>query len=445
MRRLSAIAVCCLAFALVWASAAGASAAPRNTDFLRVQDRAASPPAGSFAQAGAQTRPLSGTLQEFDGSPLANGWISWGWWDPDGYSWYCPDAVYHNGGDASTGDDGAFSFPSVASHPAHDTLVAGGDSRSGPIYTTLYHLDFSATGSYDLRPGHVNISVAHAPSGRQASVGLGDALFAIAQSSVDLTDGIGVADAMPPDINSARVSFPSANGAVRAECEWVSPGHAPVSVSPGAVAGTTVAVDWNAAVRGRLAGPRCRHSGRPGSTVRYSISNLPAGEQISFVGYSWSPADWGVQTYPQVVTSSGPQDTYTVALQIPARATVGQVYDVDAERSDDIQSMLWLYDYYEVCDIAATHSSITRGDSLRLRGHIDAKRATLFMSHRRAGQPASAKALGWAKVGNLSVSAHGRFVSRRLHPSHTTWYVVRYRGMGGGFLAFTPVVKVSVH
>jgi hypothetical protein len=120
------------------------------------------------------------------------------------------------------------------------------------------------------------------------------------------------------------------------------------------------------------------------------------------------------------------------------------VYDVDAERSDDIQSMLWLYDYYEVCGFAATHSTIARGDSVRLRGHLDAKKATLLMSHRRAGQPGTPRAQGWTKVADLSVSARGRFVSPRLHPSRTTWYVVRYYGLGGGFTAFTPVVKVSV-
>ena len=92
------------------------------------------------------------------------------------------------------------------------------------------------------------------------------------------------------------------------------------------MAGTSVAFDWRAAVRGRIAGPLCRHSGRPGSTFRYTISNLPAGEQMSFFGQSWSPYTWGVHIYPQVVTSSGAQNTYTVTLRVPERATVGEVY-----------------------------------------------------------------------------------------------------------------------
>ena len=144
------------------------------------------------------------------------------------------------------------------------------------------------------------------------------------------------------------------------------------------------------------------------------------------------------------MTSSGPQNIYTVILRVPERATVGEVYWVQAQRSDDVQSLLWLYDNYEVCSFAASQNAIVQGQAVRLRGHIDGKKATLFMRHSRAGQPTSTKAKGWTKVADLSASAGGRFVSPRLHPSRTTWYVARYHGVNGGFTAFTPVVKVSV-
>jgi hypothetical protein len=445
MKRLAATAIFCwLAFTLVSASAAGASTAPRQIDLLRLQHAVAPLPAGSFAQRDAQTYPVTGTMKGFDGTPLADFWVTCGWYDPDGYSWFVPDALYHDAGDTSTAADGSFSLAGVPSHPGHDSLMAGSYSGDGLNYMILYHLDFSTTGSYVLRPGHVNISVAHAPAGKRVHVSLGDANYSAADSSVGLTEGYGVADAWAPDFNSARVYFDNAIGTVTAECEWVNPGHAPVAVNPGAVAGTSVDFDWRSAVRGRLVGPRCGHSGRPGSTVKYSISDLPAGQQISFFGQSWSPYTWGVQTYPQVVTSSDPQNTYTVALRIPKRATVGDVYWIQAQRSDDVQSLLWLYDYYEVCSFAATRSVIAYGDSVSLHGHIDGKEATLFMRHRRAGQPATAKARGWSKVTDLSVSAGGRFVSSGLQPSRTTWYVVRYHGLNGGFTAFTPVVRVSV-
>ncbi len=192
-------------------------------------------------------------------------------------------------GDATTAADGSLSFAGVPSHPGHESLMAGSYSGDGLNSMILCHLDFSTTGSYVLRPGHANVSVAHAPAGKRVRVTLGDANYSVVDSSVGLTEGYGVADVLPPDFNSARAFVDNAVGTVTAECEWVNPGHAPVAVSPGAVAGTSVAFDWRAAVRGRLAGPQCRHSGRPGSTFKYTISNLPAGEQMSFFGQSWSP------------------------------------------------------------------------------------------------------------------------------------------------------------
>ena len=444
MKRVAATAVCAMAVALGCAWAANASASPRPVNLPHLQRGGASLPVGPLTQADAQTYTVSGTMEDFDGTPLANCSVSCGWWDPDGYAWYVPDARYHDAGDTTTAADGSFSIPGLVSHPAHDSLMTNVNSGSSLEGLTLYHLDFSTTGSYVLRPGHVNITIANAPVGQPADMSIGDALYSGTESSVALSDSNGVADAMAPDFNSASASFPNANGTATAVCQWVSPGHAPVAVSPGTVAATSLSFDWHSAVRGRLVGPQCRHSGRPGSTVRYEVSNLPAGQKISFVGNSWSSSFSSDQTFPQVVTSTCLHKTYTVALHIPAHAPVGNVYEINAQRSDDVQSLLWLYDWYEVCTFSASHSSIAPGQSVRLHGHIDGTHATLFMRHRQAGQPGTAKAPGWTKVANLHVNASGRFLSPRLHPSRTTWYVVRYPGLNGGFVAFTPVVKVTV-
>lgn len=444
MKRLAATVICGLAFTLVWAAVAGASAVPGHTDIRHVQRCVASGPAGSSVTAGAPTYTVSGTLEAFDGTPVANAWVTCGWYNPDGNTWFLPAARYYDEGDAVTAADGSFSIAGVPSHPGHDSIMAGPASGAGFNYMVMYHLDFSTTDSYVLRPGHVNVSVAHAPVGKRAHVSFGDSTYSAADSSVGLTDGYGVATAWPPDFTSARASFDNPNGTITAECEWMSPGLAPVVVDPGTTADATVAFNWRSAVRGRILGAQCRHSGRPGSTIKYSVSHVPAGQQISFYGQSWSPSSWALQTYPRVVTSTGTANTYTVALRIPARAPVGDVYEIEAQRSDDVQSMLWLYDYYEVCSFAASQSVIARGQTVRVGGHIDGLQATLFMRHRRAGQPSTVKAVGWTKVANLSVSAGGHFLSPRLLPSHTTWYVVRYSGGNGGFTAFTPVVRVSV-
>ena len=441
MKRLAVAVVCVMAVVLACAWAGEASASPQLVNLQHLQRDVASLPVGQLAQADAQTSPVSGTLEDFDGTPLADCYIFCGWWDPDGYSWYAPAASYHDAGDTTTAADGSFSFAGLASHPAHDSLMALGDGSSSLLGLTLYHLDFSTAGSYVIRPGHVNITIANAPAGQTAELSIGDALYSGIESWVALTDGKGVADTVAPDFNSASASFPNANGTTTAECQWVSPGHAAVAVSPGTVAATSLSFDWHSAVRGHLVGPQCRHSGRPGSTVRYTISNLPAGQQILFVGSSGFSIG---HPFPRVVNSTGRQKVYTVALRIPKDSPVGNVYEINAERSDDVQSLLWLDDDYEVCTFSASHSTIAPGQTVRLRGHIDAKKATLFMRHSRAGQPATAKAHGWTKVANLHVNASGRFVSPLRHPSRTTWFVVRYHGVNGGFTAFTPVVKVAV-
>jgi len=437
MNRLAAPVILVLVVALTCASAAGAS--PGH--LLPMLHPMSSLPAGPGAPATAQTYTVGGTLKDFDGNPLAGSYISCGWWDPDGYSWWAPAARYHDAGDTTTAADGSFSAASVASHPTHDSLMAIGDGSSSLLGLTLYHLDFSTTGSYMIQPGQVNVSIANAPAGRTAELSIGDALYAGIESWVALTDGKGVADTIAPDFNSASASFPNANGTTTAECQWVSPGHVPVAVSPGTIAATSLSFDWDSAVRGHLTGPRCRHSGRAGSIVRYTISNLPAGQQISFIGSSGFSVG---QTFHQVVNSTGPQNIYTVALRIPANAPAGNVYEINAERSDDAQSLLWLDDYYEVCTLSSSSSAILQGQAVRLRGQIDGRKAGLFVCHHWADQPATWKAPGWTKVRRLHVSSTGRFVSPLLHPSRTTWYMVRYRALNGGFVAFTPVVRVRV-
>ena len=68
-------------------------------------------PAGPLALEDAQTYPVSGTLEDFDGTPLANCYIFCGWWDPDGYSWYAPAASYHDAGDTTPAADGSSAPP----------------------------------------------------------------------------------------------------------------------------------------------------------------------------------------------------------------------------------------------------------------------------------------------------------------------------------------------
>jgi hypothetical protein len=390
---------------------------------------------------------IDGTVEDFDGSALQYYAVDWGWYDPDVPSWSVPASVYHAGGETTADSDGTFSFSGVSAHPGHDDLITydqaypAGDPPSLE-YIDSSGLDFSTVGNYTLRPGHVNVTVTNAPAGKPVDVWLGDPATGITESSVTLADGAGLADAVAPDFDSGTASIANDDGTVPAECDWVSPSDTPVAVSAGTLAAGSVAFDWSKAVHGRFAGSTYRRSGSPGSTVNFKVWNMPPGEQLSFAGFSFSPDDWGTLSYKPVVTSSSAATTYTVSLKIPLRATVGEIYCIDAYRTDDPYSPLDLYDYYLVCTLAPTHGTVRPGGAVRLRGHIDGDTATLFVRHRAAAQPGTLWPHGWTKVENLAVSTSGKFFTPTLHPSRTSWYVVRYAG--GDFEAFTPVVKVNV-
>ena len=393
------------------------------------------------------TYPISGSALNFDGSALSGAEVDWGWFDPEGQSWWAPATLYHQGGKATTAGDGSFSFAAVDAHQGADGLSVTPSQKPAPsdglLWLDRWGLDFSSTSSYKLQPAHVEVDVTNGPTAGRAEVFVGDVNGADAAADVSMTGGTGTADAAPPDYTGADISFDNAVGNVTTQGDWVSPGHAPVAVSAGAQAGAPITFDWSKAVHAHLLGSLCTHSGSPGSTVRLAVSNLPAGEQLGFFGFSWSPRSWGPQSYAHTVTSLDPATTYVTTLRVPERATAGQPYEIDSYRTDDQVSPLDLYDYYLVCDIAASPQAVRSGGSVRLAGHVAGAKATLLYRHDAADQPTSAGASGWTKAMSLSpAGANGQFRTRALHPTRTTWYVVRYSGEE--FTAFTAVVKVTV-
>jgi hypothetical protein len=428
-----------LTFGALFTPVANAAALPGQLALPRAHRLALMAPA-PLAATSASTYAISGTAEDLSGQPLAHYAVDWGWYDPGPYAWW-PWVTYNDGDETHAAADGSFSFPAVTSHPGQDALMA---ATSDVDVMVLWRLDFSTTSHYLLRPAHVAVSMANAPTNEPLSVDIGDPASSYASSHTTLSHGAGVVNAVAPDFTSAVAFYDNWSGRVMVECQWISPNDAPVAVAPGALASTPVSFDWKKAIHGHLLGPVCQHSGRPGSLVRYGVSNLPAGEQMSFFGQSQWPLDWGLQSYSTVLTSGGADKSYSVSLRIPRRATVGQTYTVYATRSDDSQSMLGLCDYYNVCTFGASRSVILRGGIVRLRGQTAVSGndiATLFMRHTSAGVPSSAKAPGWTKVATYGLDASGNFHSSLLRPSRTTWYVVRY---WYGVTSFTPVVRVVV-
>jgi hypothetical protein len=450
MKRLAATLICGLGVMLVWASAASASTAPRHIDFLRLQHRVASQPAGSFAQAGAQTYRLSGTAEEYDGTLLDDAGIGWGWYDPDAASWSPVSSVYHYGGWASTDSKGRFSV-NVTAHPGHDEIEADGPFRAdimnnptptdpGLMNICRWGLDFSSLGSITLRPGRVQVDVANVPAHKYLLVTLGDPATGLADSVI-APGGLGLADCPPPGFTSAVAQgAPSDSNSTKVACEWISPDDTPVTASAGALTAGTVTMDWNTAVHGHLAGPRCQLACRRGGVVRYAISHVPVGEQFSFAGYC--AYSGGATAYGPVVSSASVGATYTVSLRVPSRAPVAEPYTIEAYRSDDPYSDLQLSDDVEVCRFWPSTSTVTRGNAVTLRGRIDAQSATLFASRPGTPRPTTIGAPGWTRVASLHLSTRGDF-SVAVRPTRATRYVVRFTNYAYQRF-FTPLVTVRV-
>ncbi len=389
-------------------------------------------PIGPFA--------LEGTVLDYSGQPAEAADVSWGWFDPNAPVWFGEDVRYHDGG-TTTSEAGIFSFPAVTSVPGSDSLrtFIYGDDTVTAIDT--WDKDFSSGLEYVIRPGRARVELAHAPAGASLSIQVGDAAHSSAWSEAQPSGTTLLAAAAEPDFVTAVVREESGRGTAPAAVGWVSPGHTPVPVVAGEQAPVTIALDWDDAVRGRLWGPVARHSGPPGSSVWFVLEDWPAGHQIRFAGYSFGSAV--AEEYTQVVTSAGRDQTSKVRLVIPDAARPGAIYCIYAYRSDDPQALLDVYDYYLVCDFRASRTTVSGGDVVSLRGHVEGNSVTLFKRTRGpAPRPAKLSAPGWTKVRSVETSESGRFRIGALHPRRTTWYVARYSG--GDFPAFTQVVKVTV-
>ena len=386
---------------------------------------------------------ISGTVRDYDGTPVPDDVYTaeWGWYDPNPPIWESPDVVYNTGGDQDV-VGGAFSFSGITSLPGSDALtVHGGDSTDVgvPVVLSSWDNDFSTTSSYSLQPGHVQVDITGWPAGRQADVSVGDAARGMAETTLN---GSGAACAPQTGFDCLEVRLYDDKGAIPASIDWVSPSHDVVPVTPGAAVADPVTLDWSQARRGRLDGPLCRHSGPPGSSVRFKLSGWPAGYQASFWGFAYNaPVE---RYYSTTVTSTAADQPMLASLRVPTSVGAGDVFELDAYRSDDPAALLDVADLFQVSTFKASHATITRGRGVRFSGRIsDYSGVQVFVRYKRAKQPYTLKATGWRKIADLTSGKDGRFVTKLFHPHKTAWYVARYASPY--FPAFTSVIKLSVH
>jgi len=442
MKRLSLCVFVVCAACLLLTPVALASTKARHFAPERVR-HASSLPRSYGRLAADPTYAISGHVYDFSGAPVQGAEVDWGYW--------ATATSYQYEGYFNTDAGGAFSFPAVTGGhqilggvPADDLHVwYNPDQNTGKFVDGLielgdYSLDFSTTSDFALQPAQVNVTVANAPFS-PIYVAAGNANIGLGRTEMTLDDnGNGVANVLPmasfDDVTAYYYTWLS-NGysAVRSAVEWL--GTTPVAVTGGTTATDPVNLDWSAAEQAKLAGPSCRHSGKPGTKVLMVLSGWPAGETASLLGYPGGVAKGSV-------TSTGPDQMYPVQVTIPATAPVG-VYEIDTYRSDTTDSLVQMWDLFQVCTFKPSTSSILHGHAVRLSGRVPGTgNVTVYATtHKVSAAPGTLAATGWHRVGSYKTSS-GRFTTSLLHPTHTTYYVVKYNGFA--FPAFTPVTRVGV-
>ena len=416
--------------------------------------RHATAPGVDFQRLGDTTYSISGHLLDYAGNPVAGAEVDWGWWSSI--------SDYHYGGSdldtAPNGTDrhGFFSIPGVtgghqvAGKPADDlTVDYPAPTSSGLTDMRYYALDFAANNdvsqpaySYQLQPAEVGVDITHAPAGPRVWVTAGNGTVGYANADVSLTSGTGVASVLPMTNFDDVVAYRyNAFAACTAVTEWLG---TPTSVSAGTTATGSVTLDWNDAQYAHLAGPTWRHSGKAGTTVKVVLKSWPAGEKAEFAGF-WAGqgAYWSQHLYTQSQTSSGTDDTYTVPLQVPTKVPVGS-YEFDTWRADNLDSLVNLWDDFQVCTFKTSAGAIDHGTAIRLSGKVPGQGfVTIYATrHKVSGQPWSLAAKGWVRDRRYHISSSGEFLTGLLRPTRTTTYVAKYTGIL--FPAFTSIVKVTV-
>ena len=450
MKRLLLCAAAALAVSLVLAPAAFASVGAHHSD-VNARPLGLASHARAFAPVG-DTGPynISGHVLDFNGSGVQNAAVDWGFWtDATGYNYgeyyYPTDAA----GDFSfTGISGGHTFNSLAS----DELDVYYPSGSGLNVLFDWSLDFATNNdpsySYQMQPGQVNMTLANVPADAQVEVRAGNGDEGYARADVSLAGNAGTASVLPAtDFNDLTaygyyLNYPTAGyDMVWGAAEWLG---TPMAVSAGGTAGSTVNLDWNNSQWSWIDGPLCWHSGAPGRALTMVLQGWPAGQTASFEAWYGPELSTFYGGYNSLsVTSADPTATYTKSLKVYSKAPVG-VYEIDTYRSDT-PSLLDLWDLYQVTACKASASSVRVGHAVRLSGKVPGGgTATIYaITKKVTNQPASlTPSGGWHKVGTCKIKS-GKFVTPYLHPTRTTWYVLKYKG--SAFWAYTQIVKVRVH
>ena len=425
------LAAALLAVAGVAASSATATTAHRSGP--RLAPRGFARPATSSSAAASARRSLlaAGTVQltghvfDFSGAPLANA------------------TVTASAGSAGTGTttDAAGAFTLSGLFAASGDGVVSVMPQDGSFFDVMLNMSWPITGmDLTLQPGHVSVSatrggpwaadwyyVAAQAYGSGASSSLMGAQY------LDPSTAGGNIDAAPMNLLPGAYTwaavnfftFPFSDEGVEVAGSW--------GVSAGVLSADTLSVAEADAQRVMVTTPFWG-SGKPGATVRLTAGSFPAsGWTSEFTGYPERGSASLARHYGQFPTAGIAKRSLTV----PKTAPAGYDYFLDVQH---VEGPLDLTTAYQVCSLNSSRTSVARGGAIRLSGRIPlaghwgahlapaGKTVVIFKRTTSASQPVDWTPRGWTKVAAVKTDRTGYYHSGLLHPTRTTWYVVRYPG-----------------
>lgn len=429
--------------------AARAGVQPRAVVESRLGARAVSAPQFTVGSA-----TVTGHLYDYaTGAPVPGAGVYIGWPENSATTW--SDPIITDAG-------GSFTYP-TALGTSQGLIMAYPPDPADPggflhDYYLLKNLTFSDGGtvSYDLRPGQVGFRTTLSSSfwGSWSDVWVytsgsgGEARTVFDPTAVGSLSG--PVWAMPPDTDYA-VAYYWSNEAAEVTAE------PPIAVDVGATSAGPLSVDEDAAYRMRLTKPFWG-SGKPGTTVTLAYSGWPSGAQAKFMGYSDWPSTAAATTWSDRTITSAGSGNHTLTLRIPTTAKPGYFFDVEMWKP---QTPVWidLTDFFQVCTLNASRTSLHRGAAVRLSGVVPIQghygstpgKATYVTLYKRTTAVTAAPTVwnptsrGWVRVGAYKTTTSGAYHTGYLRPTRSTWYVARYPGDDTYWGAYTSVRKVRVY
>jgi hypothetical protein len=401
---------------------------------------------------------INGTVRDFSGAVVPGADVMWA------------TADWSDGNFANTDAQGAYHFSGVPALAGTGQLWFGYPTQDDPTFIRS-GVTFTDPGpsTFDSWPGRIATSItrggpwANWPSCAVSLVGADavSAELAAQWPALDLTTTQfdGFSEALPGAYTSAVFTFWGGNyPAKRTEAlELNFAADAPAVVESGQTSTATLVADEATAGRMHVMGWA---SGSPGSYAVLKFANFPAGDMLRVTGQSlngpYAEHTFGTLTIP----TPAPPAVY-MHVRVPAGLPLGDYYTFAAQR---VGSQLLLTASFQTCSLTASQSSIGRGSSIRLSGKVpfaydpwhlnQGMPVTIFKRTIASTQPRCWSGAGWTKVMTIkTTSVTGRaasFSTPLLHPSRTTWYVVRYPAsvnsmIGSFWRGFTSVCKVRVY